>query len=151
MEEYRFQTTEGSGLVRLAASEVEVDMRRGFSQWNYTIPYTELRPYPMHYRTTESSVWLCLAIGFGGICAAISYFFELEKRAIPIWMYPFLFLAGLGLIAYAYLHRRHHWVTFASGRSFNLSFAREGRDAARFEQFVSNLTQRILTSQSSCT
>lgn len=147
MEEYRFQTTDVRGTVRLAASEVEVDVKHVFSQWNYAIPYDELRPYPMHYRTTESSVWLCLILGLGAIAAGITYFFEVDKHYLPLWMYPLIALGGLGLIIYAYLHRRCHWVTFSSSRNHYISFAREGLDTAKFDEFVSSLKQRIQTSQ----
>ena len=143
MIEHRFRTAETSGTVRLLEDRVETTVRRNLSRWTYEIPYRRLDPYPLRMWTTSTSFWVCLGVGALGVGGAASELVGAEGRHMPPWMPPVVLLGAIGLLWFAFIHRREEWVIFSSASDTRVRYCRNGPDADSISQFTDSLIAEI--------
>lgn len=140
---HRFRTAETSGTVRLLEGCVEMTFSRNLSRWTYQVPYAKLDPHPVRLWATASTIWVCLGVGALGVFGAISEIVGAEGRFMPFWMPPFVLIGALGLLWFAFIHRREEWVIFSSPNDAHVRYCRNGPDAATYTRFTDALIAKI--------
>jgi len=94
--------------------------------------------------TTSSSFWVCLGVGALGVFGAVSELSGIDERYMPTWMSPLVLMGSLGLLWFAFIHRREEWVIFLTGvDSQTVRYCRHGPDTDRFAEFTDLLIARI--------
>lgn len=147
MRVFRFRAAESVGSIRLLETEVESEVRSGWTRWTYRVPYTDLSPHVMFIWSTSNICWWCLAIGTIGVCGAVYNFYVYEGRDLPFWAHPIFLAFAILLFWIAYLTRREEWAVFPNRDGNHVRYAKNGPDRKQFSEFTAEFTERIKTAR----